>query len=84
MLEKTRRFREEFKKQTLTAIIAALGLVIALSWQDVIKKVFNNIPKTGILISHPYLTELYSALSVTALSVLTILILSRWHQSQQA
>lgn len=81
LFEKTARLRTEFKKQMLTALIAAFGLVIALSWQEVIKKIINDIPKSGILLYHPYLTELYIALVVTAVGAIAILILSRWSQS---
>ena len=71
-------FKSEFRKHTLTALMAAFGLVIALSWQDLIKKVFATLPKSGILLYHPYLTDLYVSLTVTALSVLAIMILSKW------
>ncbi len=82
LFEKTTRLRTEFKKQTVTALIAAFGLVIALSWQEVIKKIIADIiPKSGILLYHPYLTDLYTALVVTAVGAIAILILSRWSQS---
>ncbi len=87
MLQKTREkaklFRKEFKKQTVTALIAAFGLVIALSWQEVIKKVVETIPKTGILLYHPYLAEIYTALIVTIIGVVGILILSKLGETQQ-
>lgn len=73
----THHFKNEFRKQTLTAIIAAFGLVIALSWQEFIKKILTA-SLSGILLYHPYLAELYLALIVTVLGVLAIMILSRW------
>lgn len=82
LFEKTTLLRSEFKKQTVTALIAAFGLVIALSWQEVIKKIIADIiPKSGILLYHPYLADLYTALVVTAVGAIAILILSRWSQS---
>ena len=81
LFEKTTRLRTEFKKQTVTALIAAFGLVIALSWQEVIKKLINSIPKSGILLYHQYLTDLYTALVVTIIGAIAILILSRWSQT---
>lgn len=80
---RTQQFKSEFRKQTLTAIIAAFGLVIALSWQEFIKKLFTSIPKSGILLYHPYLTDLYTAILVTVLSVAAIMILSKWSTANQ-
>ena len=34
---------QEFKKQTSTAIMAAFGLIIALSWKDVITDFVNKV-----------------------------------------
>jgi hypothetical protein len=77
-------YRGEFRKQTLTAIIAAFGLVIALSWQTVIKGFIGSIPKSGILLYHPYLADLYTAIVVTVVSVAAILLLSHWSQKAQS
>ena len=77
--EKTTIVRNEFKQQTLTALLAAFGFVIALSWQSVIKKIVDNsIPKSGILLYHPYLTDLYTAIIITVVCVIGILLVSRW------
>ena len=82
LFDKTTTFGLEFKKQIITALIAAFGLVIALSWQIVIKKFIDNlIPKSGILIYHPYLTDLYAAIIITALSVISLMIISLWAKS---
>lgn len=81
--EKARRFALEFKKQTTTAIMTAFGLIIALVWKDVILKFLENITKPGIIEKYPYLPELYSAIIITAISVIGIIILSRWSQSPQ-
>lgn len=79
----TGAFKNEFHKQTITAIIAAFGLVIALSWQTVIKGIIESIPKKGILLYHPYITDIYTAIVVTIIAVIAILILSRWAQNPQ-
>ena len=42
LFEKTAYFGSEYKRQTLTAITAAFGLVIALSWQAVIRKIVDE------------------------------------------
>ena len=81
LLEKASTVRTEFKKQTTTALIAAFGLVIALSWQTVIKKIVENITKSGILLYHPYLADLYTAIVVTLLGTVAILIITKWSSS---
>jgi uncharacterized membrane protein YcjF (UPF0283 family) len=64
--------RSEFKKQTSTAIMAAFGLIIALSWKDVITDAISNLEFVkgyGLLMS---------AVILTLVSVLGILIISKW------
>jgi hypothetical protein len=71
-------FGMKFKNHLSTALIAAFGLVMALSWQTVIKKVIEDIPKSDILSQHPYLADLYTAIAVTFIAVLAILLISKW------
>jgi TRAP-type C4-dicarboxylate transport system permease small subunit len=78
LLEETTLLGSEFKKQISTALIAAFGLIIALSWQDVIKKIVETFPKSGILIYHPYLSSLYVAILITFIAIIGILIISKW------
>ena len=70
--------KSEFKKQTTTALIAAFGLVIALSWQELIKKLMASLTNRGILIYHPYLADIYTAIIVTFIGALAILIITFW------
>lgn len=68
--------RKEFKKQTATAIMAAFGLIIALSWKDVITDAISRIEFVkgyGLLMS---------AVILTLVSVLGILIISRWAKEE--
>jgi hypothetical protein len=71
-------FGSEFKKHASTALIAAFGLVMALSWQTVIKKYVENLPKSGVLLDHPYLADLYTAIIITIIAVIGIALISRW------
>ena len=62
----------EFKKQVSGAIIAAFGLIIALSWKDVITEFVNQfavVKSYGLLVS---------ALALTIISVIGILLISKW------
>ena len=68
--------RDEFKKQTSTAIMAAFGLIIALSWKDVITDAISNLEFVkgyGLLMS---------AVILTIVSVVGILVISRWAKEE--
>jgi len=66
---------QEFKKQASTAIIAAFGLIIALSWKDVITDFVNRV---NFLNGYGLLA---SAIVLTLISVLGILMVSKWAKS---
>lgn len=68
-------FKTEFKKQAATAIMAAFGLIIALAWKDVIIDFINKVDfvkQYGLLLS---------AIILTAVSVLGIVLVSKWMKS---
>lgn len=75
--------KSEYKKQVSTAIITAFGLVIALVWKDVITALMPSITTPGFLSEFPLLSALYTALVVTALAVVGILIISGWAKSKE-
>lgn len=66
------KLRKEFKKSVSTAIIAAFSLLVALSWKDVITIYVQKIQSTT-----PIKGELISALFVTLISVIGILIITK-------
>ena len=75
--EKTREVKMEFKKQVSGAIIAAFGLIIALSWKDVITEFVNQfavVKSYGLIVS---------ALALTFISVIGILIISKWAKTEE-
>jgi uncharacterized membrane protein YcjF (UPF0283 family) len=69
--------KNEFKKQTSTAIMAAFGLIIALSWKDVITDWVNRI---GFVKSYGLLV---TAIAMTFVSVFGILLVSKWAKSDE-
>jgi hypothetical protein len=71
--------KSEFKKQTSTAIMAAFGLIIALAWKDVITALVGKLNISGNATSALSLTV--SALILTAISVIGILLISKWAKS---
>lgn len=69
----TKKFKEEIKKAILTAIVAAFGFLIALSWRDVITEYVNKINSMSSINGN-----LISALIITFISVIGILIITKF------
>jgi len=73
--EATKKFQKEFRKSVSESIIAAFGLLIALSWKELITELVNKISSAT-----PVKGKLISTIIVTIICVLGILIVSRWAQ----
>ncbi len=69
----TEKFQREFRKSVTESIIAAFGLLIALTWKDVISAWVNKLSEAS-----PIKGSLISAIIVTAICVFGILIISKW------
>lgn len=76
--EKTEYLQSQFKEHSSTAIIAALSLVIGLTWKDLVVKVIDNILKPHIVSKYPYLTELITAVIVTIFAIIAMTFVTRW------
>ena len=70
--ESAKKFTNELKKAINTAIMAAFGFLIALVWKDVISEYVTLISKAS-----PIQGQLFSALLVTIICVMGILITAR-------
>jgi hypothetical protein len=66
-------FKREFKKAIVTALVSALGLILAFSWKDVLDLLVKE-----ILSFSPIKSSLLSAIIITIFCVAGILILSRF------
>ena len=77
------KFRKEFKKQSLLAITAAFGFLVALSWREPISGGVNLIvSKLGVddkLVYYQFL----SAVIVTLIAVLVLMIVSKWNSGNK-
>ncbi len=74
-----KKIRSEFRQQTFTAILAAFSLLIALSWKDVISNAVNSLVNQLFLVGqNSSLASLISAVLVTYVCVLGIILVSRW------
>ncbi len=74
----------EFKKQMAAAITAGFALVIALSWNDAIKEiVLAIIARLNIQANNVYLYKIYTAIIITIICVIAIILFSRWGSKQE-
>ncbi|MEX0920199.1 MAG: DUF5654 family protein [Candidatus Pacearchaeota archaeon] len=69
---RTRKINREFRKASSVAIIGAVGFVTGLAWMDVIREFFNSVLGDSSLQN-----SLVSAIAVTVLTVIVIMIVSR-------
>ena len=77
LIKQALRYKQELKKHSFTAIASGIGFVIALSWRDfIVKLVDNAILKVGIQ-GESYFVYLISAVFVTGLGVIGLVIISK-------
>ena len=75
LLKTERSFRKEFKKQLRLAIIAAIGFTVAFAWRNAVFDTFQNyVARTLDVTTGHYLTEIYTAITITLFGVLAIFI----------
>lgn len=83
VISKVTQLRNEYKKQVSTAIITAFGLVIALVWKDVVTALMPSITSPALLAKYPVLANLYTAIIITIIAVIGILVMSRLGKSSE-
>jgi len=71
-------FKKEFKNQLVIAILAAFGFLIALGWRDFISEFVNKIALSLNVTDQLYLYKLFSAITITIIAVLGILVISKF------
>lgn len=72
------RFKKEFQKHVLTAVSAALGFLIALSWRQPIQNSVNSLIESVGLSDKLIFYEYISAVIITLIAVLILMAVSRW------
>ncbi len=70
--ESAKKFKKEVKKSVTTAIVAAFGFLMALSWRDVITGYVSKISELS-----PVKGQFISAVIITIVSVAGILIVTK-------
>ena len=68
----------EFRTTIATALAAAFGFVIALTWNDFIKSAIDDFLKAAGITGTGYIVRLEAAIIVTIVGVVGIILVSRW------
>jgi hypothetical protein len=76
--ETSEKFKRELRKSLVTALVAAFGFLIALSWREVITLWIGKISAIS-----PVKSSLVSAIIITIISVIGILIISKLSQDEK-
>ena len=73
----------ETKKQIVVALLAGFGFLIALVWRDFLKQIADWVIATSHLTGPALLIKLYIAILTTILSVVGILIITKWNKEKE-
>jgi hypothetical protein len=71
------KFKKEFKRQLRMAIAAAIGFTIAFSWKEFVLEITKDWIANISQISGINIVNFYSALAITFIGVLLIIVSSR-------
>lgn len=77
IISSSSELKSEIKKNTLTAILAAFGLIIALVWRDAIQEIVTEIVKRFEIDGTGYIYQIITAMLVTIICVMGILFVSK-------
>ena len=77
-------FKKEFQKHIITAISAAFGFLIALSWRTPIKNSVDAFIEKLKLGGQAIFLEYLSAIIITIIAVLALMWITRWEVKSQS
>jgi len=72
-----RSFKKEFRRQLKLAIIAAIGFTVAFAWRNAVYHSTQSLVEKFTEQTHAVLNEVFTALTITIIAVILILILSK-------
>ena len=78
------KFNKEFKNEIAVGITAAFAFLIALSWREPIKKSVDGLVLSFGLTAKAIYVEYLSALIMTLIAVLVLMVISRWKVQEEA
>jgi len=73
----------KFRDHASTAMIAAFSFLIALAWKDFIIKLVRDNTKISLLEKYPYIAELYTAVIITIIAIIGIILVSKWVKKEE-
>jgi hypothetical protein len=76
------KFRNNFREHTITAIIAAFGFLVALSWREPIQKTIDKIIINFNMSGNEILIQVITAALVTLIAVFALILLSKWESKK--
>jgi len=72
------KFKKEFRREVVVGVTAAFAFLIALSWRGPIQKSVDSLIANLGLTGKAIYIEYLSALVITLLAVLVLMLVSRW------
>lgn len=72
------KFKDEFRNQIIIAVIAAFGFLIALAWREPIQEALNYLLVSLGLRGTGLYIKFLSALIITVVAAIVLIVLSRW------
>lgn len=78
LISKKELVSNQFKQHVTTAIIAAFSFLMALTWKDFIVHIVTDLTPKLTLEKHPYLADLYSAIIITIIAIIGIVLITKW------
>jgi len=75
-------FKQEVRKNVVTAVTAAFGFMIALTWRDAIKEIVESVLAASGIKEGIYAYKIVVALIITMICVFGIMIISRWAEKK--
>ena len=79
---KAKEAQKEIRKNVITAILAAFAFIIALVWRDAIRGGIDELIKIWGISGSGYIYTLISALFVTVICVIGIMLFSRMSEKK--
>lgn len=77
-MSSAKKFRTEFKKQTLIAITGAFAFLIALTWRTPIQKSVDQLVIKLGLVGQAVYYEYLAAIIITIIGVIILILVSKW------
>ena len=78
-----KELKNEAKKHTVTAIVAAFGFIIALVWKDTIKEFINAFVDNFSINGSLALITFYTAIITTVIATIGIIIVTKWSSQSE-